>query len=139
KYIKSFCSTSYQYYVLVDKVIKMKQRLTKGFPRPDGKCKYYSSSNIIKVNTDIEFKDYNKELHRCMDENINNLDLVRGDIVDFGPDHNFAQPYQAIYNGDMLEEMEYDTGGEGDLPENYQIIKNDVPIDYWYQQSCWCN
>ena len=47
KYIKSCCCTCNKLYYMTNKIIKHKQQLSKGFPRPEGKAK------VIKIGKDI--------------------------------------------------------------------------------------
>ena len=57
-------------------------------------------------------------------------DLVKGDIIEFSPDM-YTQPYQLIHNGDEFEDMGYTTDGDGYLYDDYKVIEEDVPVNYW--------
>lgn len=138
--IRAFCCTSLAHYSIQDTVIKHKQKLTKGFPRPSGKHKYHKiPENNICLN---ESNNYDKPLKDAMNQFMDNIenyriefDLTKGDIVEFSPRYLY-QPHQAIFNGDNLEEMGYFTGGDAYLTgDEFQIIHNDVPIDYWYNEN----
>ncbi|HSW76877.1 MAG TPA: hypothetical protein VLG50_07515 [Candidatus Saccharimonadales bacterium] len=135
RYIKSFLCISHGANKFTDVIIKTKQRLTKGFPRLDGHYHYYKiPSSVIYLNKMNDFDCNYEELHRCMtlvtDKSDIQLDLVRGDVVEFSPQYIY-QPYQAIYNGNTLEEMDDLTDGEGLLPDEYQVLEDDVPLTYW--------
>ena len=124
KNIKLLCSINLYLYNLKDRLIKHKQRITKNYPRLEGKYKRH----IIPENV-INHKNLKQSM---LEAKSLNLDLVRGDIVEFNPHEYWSDGYAVIYNGENLEELDYNTGGEADLTKDYQIIEDDVPIDYWY-------
>ena len=134
RYIKSFCTTNKTYNNIQDDIIKQKQRLTKGYPRPEGKCKIHQiPENVVKIP-----RTYGQPLMKATLDKLNyqqyNLDLVKGDIVEFnqGPDTSYPYgPKKAIYNGTALEPTEYHTDGEAYLPDSYTVIEDDVPLTYY--------
>lgn len=130
--IKSFCSSSETLRSYLNKAVKHKQQLTKGFPRPSGKAKIFKiPENIVKLEN-IKYFDHDSLKNAINELSKLKLNLVRGDIIELSPQNIFS-PYQVIYNGENIVEMEYMTDGEGYLDNEYEIIKNDVPVNYWYE------
>jgi hypothetical protein len=113
--------------------MKHKQRVSKGFPRLEGKAK------VIKIGPDIvqlrEEWHSTAPVHEAL-ELVTKLkmteleDLVKGDIIAFSP-YRYMQPYELIYNGKEFEDMGYTTDGDGYLYDDYKVIEEDVPVNYW--------
>lgn len=124
--IKSFCLVNQEFYFYQRKITKLKQSINK-FPRPEGKCQYHKIPKDVidlgKVSLDLARK-------QLLDLN---LDAVRGDIVEL--EQYRWYPYEVIYDGQEFIEMGYMTGGEGYLESDFEVINDDVPIDYWEQTN----
>ena len=125
RYIKSFTSTCYLFYPMLDLILKSKRRRNP-FPRLDG-CKiHHVPEEVIK----LENKDYLNNLQEAMKTAMTlNLDLVKGDIIEFYP-KDWLYDYTAIYNGHDIEETGYLTGGDAYL-KGYEVLTEDVPLNYW--------
>lgn len=137
RHIKSLCSTCQTLYKWKSSMIDEKLKITNGYPRIEGK---YKRHVIPREIIDNKMRGYtNDSLRECMkmamDKNIVTLDLIKGDIVEFQPDI-LGRPKAVIFNGSNLEEMEYNSDGEEDVTDDYGVIVDDVPINYyddtWY-------
>ena len=130
RYIKSFTSTCYLFYPMLNLILKSKRRRNP-FPRLDG-CKiHHIPEEIIQ----LENKDYYTNLTELIktEEKLNyikQLELIRGDIIEFYPKHMYY-PNTMIYNGLELKTLGYNTEGEAYLTDDYKVLMYDVPYCYW--------
>jgi hypothetical protein len=114
----------------IKEIVKMK-----GFPRKSGHCKSYAVSALY----DDDEKDHydantlrTKVLGRL--HNLN-YDLVRGDLILFEGFDGYRNDGVDIYDGCKIINLDYDIDDYGALPKEFTVIKNGVPVDYWYNYN----
>lgn len=125
KYIRAAGISCYQLYCQLDKILKHKQRITKNYPRIEGVCKIHKIPDSL-----ISLKDHSLTEAMLKITSLN-LDLVKGDIIEFKQIK--WREYQCIYNGEVCEELEYYSEGDGYLIDGYTCIEDDVPTNYWHE------
>lgn len=132
--VNSFCLVNQEFYFYQRKIIKLKQQINK-FPRPEGKCKFHRIPKDVIEFADISYTTSKESnLHKCAELAVNtlDLDLVRGDIIQFG-DNDYWCQIRMIYNGDKFVDLAYMSPGNDSLPIDYENIIDDVPINYWQE------
>jgi hypothetical protein len=109
-----------------------------GFPRKEGKCKLHQITDKLLIDL---IKDPNINSITTNYVYDNKMDIIRGDIVIITKPCNvnyvrLDNDYKvSIFDGLKL----IDTNNKL-LPSEFQVIKNNVPINYWYnnQMRTWC-
>lgn len=112
-----------------------------GFPRKQGYCSTLDISKLIELNVEqfnnlllesLDYLDGQSPFHDVLEDLINKLDLVRGDLLYFSivdTDHFY------IFDGCNLTLLDYELDESGVLPSEFTIINNGVPVDYWHSSD----
>lgn len=85
--------------------------------------------DIFEVFADetVDYKNIFKEtLILLADEN-----LVKGDLILFCGRNAYRNDGIAIYDGANIINLDYEIDDYGSLPTCFNVITNDVPVDYW--------
>jgi hypothetical protein len=94
------------------------------FPRKEGKAKLFKIPEVFAIELDCYENILEGVLAKGL-EYLQNEDLVFGDLVKYG------NGKLAIYDGEKLVNFYNNLGCRGSLHMIFQVIKNNVPIDYW--------
>jgi len=123
-------------------VEKIKMR---GFPRVSGYCESHdvhkfaghyddvSSASIhdllVYSNYIFDIKEFGRLQNLILDELYGtDVNLVRGDMI-FLDERSNTGIY--IFDGLNMIELDYKINNDGFLPDEFTVINNNVPIDYW--------
>ena len=126
-------SESTQFKQLIDeKNIKEKIKM-RGFPRIEGHCKTHDISLIISD----DYKDVLDDSDYDLDHLLNELydlgyNFVRGDLIAVNGFNNYRNEGLYIFNGCKILKLDTEIDDYGSLPDEFTIINNGVPVNYWY-------
>lgn len=99
------------------------------FHRRSGHCNtHYIQKSYILKNDDIEERDLKAALTILK---MSSADLIFGDLIVFESVSGYRNEGVAIFDGNKIVRLYYDVDDYGSLPKKFQVIKDDVPIDYW--------
>lgn len=131
----------------------------KGFPRSTGHCEshdvykfagnyncndnsdYSDDDNndvlpslydlLLSSSNNYNMKQFDYVQNLVLDELYgNNIDLIRGDLILFDKKH-IANNGVYIFDGLNIIDLDYKVEDYGFLPEEFVVINNNVPINYW--------
>lgn len=135
KSLKMICGVSHKFQDFCLKHNIMHTRKYQGYPRSNGHCNvFYIPDPLFSIGYRI-LSDVNKFLLKALNTLYDrNIDLIRGDIVVFKdpnkPTKDIIQVY--MFNGCKLEDLNYTYDiYEGNLPLDYRVIENGIPIKYF--------
>jgi len=110
------------------------------YPRSSGHCaSHYISEHIVPYSEDDFPQEIylNKALMYLQEEG---MDLVKGDLVIFGSEHEYSNKGVTIYDGKNIVGLCYDGPYDhGHLPPVFHVIEDDVPINYWEHRNKSCS
>jgi len=155
KLIINICDISPKFKILCDKYDIINIRKMKGFPRESGYCRTYDISEFLyydksednyhgiylsideldKLNT-LSINKTRVSLFNMLNNILDklyklNIDLVRGDLIYFKYSGKYSNQKSYIFDGCNIVSLEYEYDNDGTLPEEFTIINNGVPINYW--------
>jgi len=97
---------------------------TKGFPRSTGHCAAFDVSNFVEtgIRSDDDIIKYLYDMK---------YDLTRGDLICYEGLNEYRNDGIHIFDGCKIIDLDYDIDDYGALPNEFTVINNNVPIDYW--------
>lgn len=146
KEVKSLSMISLQFSKLCkDENIIQKLKM-RGFPRKSGCCErhdvhkfvgYYHGDILpslydllLVASYDFNIKEFNRLQNLVLDELYNTgVNLVRGDLILYEKNSNNNGVY--IFDGLNIIELDYKVKTDGFLPDEFTVINDNVPINYW--------
>ena len=141
KDIDELSSKSNQFKQLSEEQNIKEQIKIKGFPRVEGHCKSHDLSSII----DDEYKDLLEDdmedlnpikrdiLDKLLDKMCNfNFDLIKGDLIAISGFDDYRNDGIYIFDGCQIIGLDYKIDDYGSLPNEFTVINNGVPVNYWY-------
>jgi hypothetical protein len=127
-----------QFKELCDKNNLIERRKLYGFPRKTGHCLTHDVSELISCDyEDLNHLFYDAEegsqayLKEILIELIDDLDhnLIRGDLIYY--EEIDSEYIKYIFDGCNIIMLDYDFDEEGHIPNEFSVIINDIPTDYW--------
>jgi hypothetical protein len=105
------------------------------FPRKEGKCKLFKIPNEVFTTESDNCYISDLALAKGL-EYLQNEDLVFGDLVEYEFVYSklhiiYKDKGLVIYDGEKLVNLYSNLGEWGSLHMIFQVIKNNVPLDYW--------
>lgn len=129
---------------IVNKYDLINKAKMKGFPRKDGHCHVHDVKQIfsdLSLNTDKSVKDAsdiirkNPNILSMLLDRLNDIDLVRGDLILLAGEYNYRNEGIYIFNGCDIIGLDYDINDYGSIPKEFHIINDGVPLDYWVSEK----
>lgn len=139
-YIINVSCVSKYFRDLCEKENLFKRRKYKGFPRLNGHCKAHDTSKYYNKDDKALRRSESHELillSISSGETLNgliedNCDLVRGDLICFcGFLHRYIHAGIFIFDGYKIIPLGHEVSEYGDLPNEFTVINDNVPINYW--------
>jgi hypothetical protein len=115
--------------LLVENDIRKKIKL-RGFPRASGHCAAFDLSGFMTKERD-EISDDKLKHEALYFLQRSGYELVRGDLICFNGLYDYRNDGVYIFDGIKIINLKYELNDYGDLPEEFTVINNGVPIRYW--------
>lgn len=155
KEVSNLCDISYEFNELCRDENIIEELKMRGFPRVSGYCESHDVHKFAGYHDDIlpslydlllsasynfDIKEFDRLQNLVLDELYGTeVDLVRGDTI-FLEDHYHKHNNGAyIFDGLNMIELDYKIKEDGFLPEEFTVINNNVPLNYWdYSELRYC-
>jgi len=105
-------------------------RKMKDYPRNTRYCKFHEHTFSDNIYPETLHKKSMNEIANLLYEL--NFDLVRGDIINLGHDETGINKI-LIFDGCNLKYLYYIDGEYSVIPQEFIILNNNIPINYWYK------
>lgn len=141
KQILKLCFEFARFKNICDNTNLLERRKYKGFPRKNGHCVVHNIINLtfedrkqmIRIGDVTKFFEPFDLILDLMNEHY--YDLVRGDLIKTKHNHSNNNDGIYIFNGYRIMKLDMKWDKFGNLPEEFAIINNNVPSNYWYQRD----
>lgn len=101
------------------------------YPRSSGHCAiHHIPISIVNINNNTQANTQELIIAKNYLQSIN-ADLVKGDLIVFDCIAGYLNYGISIYDGNMIIPLSYEFHEKGHLPSCFEVITNNVPINYW--------
>lgn len=104
---------------------------TNTYPRESGHCAtHHISADVVTL------KEENNPTRDEMDLALKylqdqNADLIKGDLVIFDSCAGYRNTGVTIFTGEEIVDLAFEPDDYGNLPQQFHVIEDGVPINYW--------